>query len=125
MPFIEGVSDCDVCAIGKSTQPAHPKKANLKVSNPFGLVYTNFMGPTLPAALGGCECVSKITHKYTKWTEVFFIQAKREAEGTIKLYVKSPVAPLGYRIVCLRADRGTQYTGSTFQEYCRHTAIQL
>ena len=29
MRFLRGVSDCDVCAIGKRTQRAHPKKANL------------------------------------------------------------------------------------------------
>ena len=61
----------------------------------------------------------------TKWTEVFLIQTKREAEDTIQLYVKSLVAPLGYRIVRLRTDRGTEYTGSAFREYCRQTAIQL
>ena len=56
---------------------------------------------------------------------LFLIQAKREAEDTIQLYVKSLVAPLGYRIVRLRADRGTEYTGNVFREYCRQTAIQL
>ena len=35
------------------------------------------------------------------------------------------MAPLGYRIVRLRADRGTEYTVSSFREYCRQTAIQL
>ena len=39
--------------------------------------------------------------------------------------MKSLVAPLGYRIVRLRADRGTEYTGSAFREYCRQPSIQL
>ena len=67
------------------------------------------MGPISPAVLGGFEHVSNITEEYTKWTEVPLIQTKREAEDTIQVYVKSLAAPLGYRIVRLRADRGTEY----------------
>ena len=64
--------------------------------------------------------MSKTTDECTKWTHVFLIQTKRQAEGTMQVYVKSFVAPLGYRIVRLRADNGTEYTGSTF----RSTAAQ-
>ena len=42
--FSGGVSPCDVCAIGKSIQQPHPKKANLGIM-PFQLVYTDFMWP--------------------------------------------------------------------------------
>ena len=77
MRFVGGVSDCEVCAIWKNTQLAHPKKVNLNVSKPFGLVYTDLMGPTSHAAVGGFENVSKITDEYTKWTQVF-IHTKRE-----------------------------------------------
>ena len=38
--------------------------------------------------------------------------------------MKTLVAPLRCRIVCLRADRGAEYTRSTFRE-CLQTAIQL
>ena len=50
MRFVGEKLDCDVCTIGKSTQRAHPKKAGLNVSNLFGLVYTDLMGPISPAA---------------------------------------------------------------------------
>ena len=44
---------CDVCAIGKSSQRPHPKKATYDVSRPFQLVSTDLMGPMSPPALGG------------------------------------------------------------------------
>lgn len=71
------------------------RKASFNVSNPFGPVYTDLMGPISPTALGGFEYASKRTDECTNWTEVFLIQTKREAADTIQLYVKSPVSPLG------------------------------
>lgn len=125
MHFVGGVSECDVRAIGESTPRAYPNKANLKVSNPFWLVYTDLTGPTSPRALRGVEYASKITDEYTNWPEVFLVQTKREAGDTIQLHVKPPVSPLRYRIVRLRADHGTEYTGSSFREKCCQTAMQL
>lgn len=41
MYLVGGVSGCDICAGGKSTQREHPNKTNLNISNPFELVYTD------------------------------------------------------------------------------------
>lgn len=127
MCFVGGVSDCNTCTIRMCTQRAHPEEDNLTVTDPSGLAYTDFMGPTSPtnSALEGLENASKSADQYTKWTEVFLTQTKRGAKDTTKLYVKSLVAPLEYRTVRLRADRGTGYTSSAFWECCRQTAIQL
>lgn len=123
--FSGGVSPCDVCAIGKSIQQPHPKKANLGITMPFQLVYTDLMGPISPPAMGGFKYVSKITDEFTKYKEIYLIKTKGEAVDTIQLYVQSVVAPLGFRIQGLRADRGTEYTGEALRKYCRQTAINL
>ena len=60
--FDVSFADCDVCAVGKSHQLAHPKKANHAAINaPFQLVYGDLMGPSKPTAHGGYKFVSKIT----------------------------------------------------------------
>ena len=53
----DGSSDyCDVCAVGKSHQLAHFKKArHADITAPFQLVYEDLMGPFGPAARGGYE----------------------------------------------------------------------
>ena len=39
------VDHCDVCAVGKSHQLAHPKKAkHADITAPFQMVYGNLMG---------------------------------------------------------------------------------
>ena len=43
---------CDVGAVGKSKQQAHPKQATYDVHHAFQLVTVDLMGPIEPAALG-------------------------------------------------------------------------
>ena len=59
--FEGAVSDCDVCAVGKAQQLAHPYTANHKVSRLFQLCYGDLMGPFTPVAIGGYKYVTKIT----------------------------------------------------------------
>ena len=42
--FDRTVPDCDVCAVGKSRQRAHPKTADQRVQHPFQLVFPDLMG---------------------------------------------------------------------------------
>ena len=45
------IADCDVCAVGKGQQLAHPKKApHAHITRPFQLCYGDFMGPFTPEA---------------------------------------------------------------------------
>ncbi|CAM9583594.1 unnamed protein product, partial [Ascophyllum nodosum] len=65
--FEGAVSACDVCAVGKTQQLAHPKTANHKVSRSFQLYYGDLIGPFTSVAIGGYnKYVSKITDEYTK-----------------------------------------------------------
>ena len=60
------VPDCDVCAVGKSHQLAHPKTADHKVKLSFQLVFADLMGPLTPEALGGYKYITNISDEYTK-----------------------------------------------------------
>ena len=78
--FDGSFADCDVCAVGKSHQLAHPKTANHAAINaPFQLVYGDLMGPLKPTAHGGYKFVSKITDHFTKWTAVYVPCSKYQA----------------------------------------------
>ena len=57
------VQVCDVCAVGKSTQQAHPKQATCDVQHAFQLVTVDLMGPIKPAALGGYRYETKLVDK--------------------------------------------------------------
>ena len=69
------VSGCDICAVGKNTQKAHPKKTKHKTDGPTELVYTDLLGPITPAALGGYKYVSKFTDDFSRMIEIFALKS--------------------------------------------------
>ena len=119
------VPDCDVCALGKSHQLAHPKTADHKVKHPFQLVFADLMGPITPEALGGYKYVSKISDEHTKWTETYLLKSKDDALSTFQSFVQSVVIPSGFRVERLRADKGGEYIGKEFKDYCLQTGVSL
>ena len=123
--YIGNVKACDVCAIGKSAQQAHPKKATYDIKKSFQLELADLMGSMSPPALGGFQYVSKFVNQQTKWKEMFLIKAKSDAIETIKLFNQSLVIPTGLRLECLRGDRSTEYTARAFREYCLQIGVKL
>ena len=67
------IEACDVCAVGKSEQQAHPKQATYDIQRAFQLVTVDTMGPISPQALGGYNFVTKFVGQHTKWKEIFLI----------------------------------------------------
>ena len=101
------VPDCDVCAVGKSRQRAHPKTADQHVQHPFQLVFTDLIGQFTPEALGGYKFVSKISDEHTRcWTEIYLLKSKDGALHAFQSFVQSMVIPSGVRVEQLRADKG-------------------
>ena len=124
--FDGSIDHCDVCAVGKSHQLAHPKKVkHADITAPFQLAYGDLMGPFKPAARGGYEYVSKITDQFTKWTAVYLLCTKDQALASLQLFVTSTAIPYGSRIVTWRADKGGEYTGKDFKAYCQETDTTL
>ena len=70
-------------------------------------------------ANSGYKYVSKITDKYIKWTAVYLLTN----EKSLLLFVSSTIVPFGDRIVRWRADKGSDYTGEEFRQYCLETDI--
>ena len=117
------IDHCNVRAVGKSPQLAHPKKAkHAYITAPFQMVYGDLMGPSKPAARGGYEYVSKITHQFTKWTAVYVLCTKNQTLASLQLLVTSTVVPFGSRIVTWRADKSDQYTGEDPKRIARRRA---
>ena len=118
------VADCDVCALGKGQQLAHPKKAqHAGITRPFQLCYGDSMGPFTPEAYGGFKYVSKITDQSTRWTAVYLLENKSYAFDSFRLFVSSTVIPCGSRVIRWRADKGGEYTSEEFKQYCLETGI--
>ena len=109
--FEGAVSDCDVCAVGKAQQIAHPKTANHKINRPFQFCYEDLMRPFTPMAIGGHKYVNKVIGEATKWTAVYLLTRKNQALQSFHMFVGTTAIPFGNRTVCWRAGKGGEYTG--------------
>ena len=119
------VPDCDVCAPGKSRQRAHSKTADQHVQRPFQLVFTDLMGQFTPEALGGYKYVSKISDEHTRGTEIHFLKSKDGAFHAFQSFVQSIVIPSGVCVERLRADKGGEFIGNNFEDYCTRMGVLL
>lgn len=122
--YTNDVTGCSVCAVGKSKQRAHPKRAIYDITAPMQLVYTDLMGPISPPAIGGFQYVSKFTDHYSRWHELFLIKTKSDAVATLKLYNSTLSVSVGRRVERLRSDKGGEYTGKAFTQACNDAAIK-
>ena len=84
--YARTVSDCDICALSKSRQQAHPKKSTRATTRPMKLIYTDLMGPSTPPAKGGYRYVSKFTDDYSRMKEVYLLRNKSEAAELLHQY---------------------------------------
>ena len=119
------VQACDVCAVGKNNQQAHPKQATYDVQHAFQLVTVDLMGAMTPAALGGYSHVTKFVDQHTKLREIFLIMTKPQALDALVRYNKTLVIPNNKRLIRLRADKGTEFTSSEFTRYCHDIGVSL
>ncbi|CAM9813692.1 unnamed protein product, partial [Sphacelaria rigidula] len=120
------IPDCDICAIGKSHQLAHPKTANNKAQRAFQLVMTDLMGPIMPEALGGFKNVCMISDEYTRWTEEIYLQKNKDGTfHAFQSYLQLMAIPGGVQVEQLRPDKGGEFIGNEFKSYCRQTGILL
>ena len=107
------IADCDVCAVGKGQQLAHPKKG--QHAGITQLCYGDLMGPFTSEAYGGFKYVSKITDQFIRWTAVYLLENKSCAFDSFRLVVTSTVIPCGGQVICWRADKGGEYTSEAFK----------
>ena len=117
--------DCDVCAVGKSHQLAHPKTADHKVRLSCLLVFADLMGPLTSEALGGYKQITKISNAHTKWTETYLLKSKHDALTSFQVFVQSVAIPSGFRVERLRVDKGGEFVRKEFQGCCPQTGVSL
>ena len=114
------VSDCDVCAMGKAQQLAHPKTKH-KVNRHFQLCYRDPKWPFTPVAI--VEYASKVIDEFIKWAAVYSLTNKNQAFRFLQLLVSSMVIPFGDRIVYGAPTRAASTPGKSFGGTARRSVL--
>lgn len=93
MRFVEKVSDCDTHVPSETTQDDLFRRRPPCLLSFWAGIHRP-CAPNCFATLGGGAYVSKVDNKDIKWTAVFVVQSKQEAETTIQPYADLRVASL-------------------------------
>ena len=112
------VSTCHTCALAKSKQHNHPKVMLIEVTQPLDLVYTYLSVLITPASGAGNIYVAKFTDHHMRLESVYFLSKKNEAIDALINCTQDVVIPSGPRLRRQRWDRGGEYTGREYREYC-------
>ena len=107
--YTRTVSECNICALSKSRQQAHPKKSTRATTKTIQLIYTDLMGPFTPPAKGGYRYVSKFTGDFSRMKKVYLLRNKSEAAESLHQYKMTVAVPLGPCIEIVRCDKGGEY----------------
>lgn len=93
------IGRCEVSAVGKSAQQAHPKTVTNNITTPVEMVETDLMGAITRAAIGGYTYVSKIIAINSRWKEVYLTTTMEEAVDSMVDYVKKTGIPVRFRVI--------------------------
>ena len=66
----------------------------------------------------------KFTDHHTRLKSVYFLSKTNEAKDALINYTQDVVIPSGHRLQRLRSDRGGEYTGQEYREYCLQSGIK-
>lgn len=113
----------DECVKGKQTKVSFRTKEH-NTSRPLEIVHTNMCGPTQTRALVNERYFMLFVDDYSRMTWVTFLQDKSQAFERFKIFQKMVEKESGYRLKCLRSDKGGEFTSNQFEYYCEKHGIR-
>src|SRR5436190_545054 len=110
--LVRGVKDvtfekdkfCGTCQAGKQVAFTHPYKNFMSTSKPLKLFHMNLFRQTTYKSIGGNLYCLVIVDDYTRYTWVFFLQAKSKTTGIFKKFAKRAQNLFGNPIVKIQSE---------------------
>jgi len=114
---------CTTCLIDKQHRETIPKSSTWRASAKLQLVYADICGPISPASNSHKRYILSLVDDYSRKTWVYFLYEKSEAFKVFKNFKACVKKESGTYIICLRTDRGGEFTSKEFTDFCTHHGI--
>lgn len=115
---------CEICMKGKQNRESIPKKSLWKSTKSLQLVHTDICGPISPTSASGKRYIINFIDDYSRKCWTYLLTEKSEAFKFFKEFKAEAERELGQLLVCLRSDRGGEYSSKEFDENCREHGIK-
>ncbi|GAU44848.1 hypothetical protein TSUD_112220 [Trifolium subterraneum] len=119
LPQLQDMEDtCVSCLTGKQHMEAIPKYSNWRATKPLELVHSDICGPITPQSNGGSRYFITFTDDFSRKTWIYLLVNKASAFDEFKKFKTLVEKESNSQIMCLRTDRGREFTSNVFNEFC-------
>ncbi|CAJ2629918.1 unnamed protein product [Trifolium pratense] len=117
-------STCKHCLTGKQHREPIPKSANWRATKQLELVHSDICGPITPQSNGGNRYFITFTDDFSRKTWTYVLKDKSSAFDEFKKFKMLVEKESKCEILCLRTDRGGEFTSTAFNEFCSNHGIK-
>jgi len=114
---------CANCLAGKQHRNSMPKKTLWRASIKLQLVHADICGPIKPISSSNKRYILSFIDDCTRKTWVYFLHKKLEVFSLFKNFKTLVEKEVGEKLVCLRTDRGGEFTSKEFNIFCQNQGI--
>jgi len=119
LPILKNTSQvCTICMTGKQHRDPFRRNSTWRASKPLQLIHSDICGAINPESYSHKRYILTFIDDYSRKMWSYFLHAKSEAFDTFKRFKAFVENATGYSIICLRTDRGGEFTSSEFNDYC-------
>ena len=115
---------CSACQAGKQVGAPHPAKNILTSTMPLKLLHMDLFGPIAYISIGGNKYRLVIVDDFFRFTWVFFLQDKSEAQGIVKKFIRRAQNEYELKIKHVRSDNGSEFRNTNVEEFLDEEGIK-
>ena len=120
-PYLDEV--CEEYVKGKQHRVFFKSKKVMSTPKPLELVHIDICGPMRTRSLNHSRYVLVIVDDFSRYTWTVFLNNKDETFEEFDALMKKTHRRLGYPLVSIRSDHGTEFENSQLLEYCTKYGI--
>jgi len=115
---------CDACAKGKQVKNSFKTKRCVSTSRPLEMLHIDLYGPMRIMRRGGKRYVCVIVDDYSHFTWTLFLASTDKTFEKFVSFLKKVEKRVGYSLVCLSSDHGTEFENSCFIDFCSEHGVE-
>lgn len=123
-PLGESSTVCSTCMVGKQHRETIPKKSLWRATHQLQLIHADLCGPITPESHSHKRYILTFTDDYSRKLWTYLLNLKSETLAMFIKFRNLVEKESKHAIICLRTDRGGEFTSSAFSEYCSNNGIR-
>ncbi|VVA35630.1 PREDICTED: Retrovirus-related Pol poly from transposon [Prunus dulcis] len=125
LPQLEDYSGvCEGCQFGKQHREEFPRNQAQRATAPLELVHVDLCGPMRNDSIAGNKYFMLLIDDFSRMIWVYFLRYKSDAFNCFRKFKAMTELQSGFKIKCLRSDRGGEFKSSEFDLFCEKEGIQ-